>query len=126
MAKRNNFYKTWHGANLNYCIPNHASKTMYEHKFQPALKRYINKIAKEIGATLVSWTKGFWFESFVFERDGKYVYLHHEPWDREYNDLNDWLVRTMKHAEDWTGGCNNHIRDFNDITTKIDKMFKEI
>ena len=79
--------------------------------FQNAMRREVKRLAEEIGATLVSFSKGHYDMSWFIERDGKYVYGHYSNiHPRSKADLtlgNACYVRTAKDAKDYHGGHNH-------------------
>lgn len=127
-------YKKYNGKTLDDGL---SSVSKEYNNYQNALKRTMAKLAIELGAELVSFTKGHYFESIVFHRNGHYVYLHHESLNRTYIDFDNgygkfdlscyngrqsWYARTMAHAKDWTGGCNNWDFNWETLPNKIDKL----
>lgn len=86
--------------------------TSHEYKvFQRNQKSVIKGICDEIGANLVRHTNGYYFESYSIEKDGKYVYILEETFNRCKKDLdsfNAYLVRTQEDPSDTTGGPNHY------------------
>lgn len=133
-----NFYKKWNGERLG----DGGSSVSYGYNaFQNALNRCMKAVAKDLGAEVVHFTKGHYFETIVFHRNGHYVYLHHEDLDRTHIDLNNnrpknkpyytlcggnancsWMIRTMAHASDWRGGYNEFSFNWSNLTETIDKF----
>ena len=132
-----NFYKKWNGKTLDDCGRSVSSEY---NAYQNSLNRCMRAIAKDLGAEVVHFTKGHYFESIVFHRNGHYVYLHHEDLDRTHIDLNNnspknnphyqnngyrmrsWYIRTMAHATDWRGGYNEFAFNWSNLTETIDKF----
>lgn len=118
-------YKKYNGKVLDDGL---SSVSKEYNDYQNALKRTMAKLAIELGAELVSFTKGHYFESIVFHRNGHYVYLHHESLNRTHIDfdnkgwLKDWFGRTMAHAKDWRGGSNDSDFNWETLPNKIDKL----
>ena len=81
--------------------------------FQTALVREISKYAKAVDAAVVAKTKGHYFTSCFVERNGKFVYINHSSGlSRRIGsvriELDSFLIRTARHAEDYTGGTNQY------------------
>ena len=95
--------------------------------FQNAFKREMNKIAENIGATLVSFSKGHYYVSGFIERNGKYVYFNYDSslcGDRATPKLKDsdaMYCRTAKNEKDYCGGDNNST-SFENCESVIDKL----
>ena len=129
-----NFYKKWNGKILG----DGGSSVSYGYNaYQNSLNRCMRSIAKDLGAEVVNFTKGHYFETIVFYRNGHYVYLHHEDLWRTRIDLNNgypkaspsfyngnqsWMIRTMAHATDWRGGYNEWKFNWSNLTETIDKF----
>lgn len=121
------FFKKYNNASLDdagcYVSEEYA-------KYQSDLKRTMTKFAESIGAKVNSFTKGHYCESIVFERNGKFAYLHHEGLDRTLIRLDadyrfsDWYARTMAHAKDWTGGCNINNVSFENLEDTINGLLR--
>lgn len=118
-STRINFYKKWHGCQLEDggCVRSQEYVV-----FQRAFKRLLNNIAKELGATLVSFTAGHYYESAMFERNGRYAYLNREGgFSRSTPVLHRILVRTAEHEKDYRGGSNNY-PNWSQLTNEIDRL----
>lgn len=80
--------------------------------FQNAMKRELKRLAEEIGATLVSFSKGHYDMSWFIEKDGKYVYgSYSNIHPRSTADLTTHgvcYVRTANGPKDYRGGINHH------------------
>lgn len=127
MAK--DFIRTWDGRRLEDwgCSVSKEFK-----QFQGAMKCEVKRLAEAQGATLTSWSNGHYDMTGVLERNGLYVYFHYSNIDRtkvalthKYDVwLGSTLMRTMKHAKDWTGGTNHHI-EFERFTETMEYLFKQ-
>lgn len=126
MAK--DFIKTWDGRRLE----DWGSVVSKEFKsFQQAMKREVKRLAEEEGVSLAYWSNGHYDMTGVLERDGLFVYFSYSNLDRTHVVLtpkggwhNCVLMRTMKHAKDWTGGSNNNI-EFSQFTETMKRLFRE-
>lgn len=127
MAK--DFIRTWDGRQLE----DWGSVVSKEFKqFQGAMKREVKRLAEEQGATLVDWHNGHYDMTGVLEKNGLYVYFQYSNIDRTKVVLtkknSGWLgctlMRTMKHAKDWTGGPNNNV-EFEQFPETMARLFKE-
>lgn len=127
MAK--DFIRTWDGRRLE----DWGSVVSKEFKqFQCAMKREVEASGRRQGATLVDWHNGHYDMTGVLERNGLYVYFHYSNIDRTKVVLtkknSGWLgctlMRTMKHAKDWTGGTNNNV-EFEQFPETMARLFKE-
>ena len=93
--------------------------------FQTALVREISKYAKAVDAAVVSENKGHYYTSCFIERNGKFVYINHSA-DVRMDDgikieLGSFMIRTARHAKDYTGG-NNQYCDMLQLQSMIDKL----
>ena len=93
--------------------------------FQTALLREISRYAEAVGAVVVSENKGHYYTSCFIERNGKFVYLNHSA-DMRMDDgiriaLGTFLIRTARHAKDYTGGSNQYC-DMPQLQSMIDKL----
>lgn len=100
--------------------------------FQNAFKREMKKIAENIGATLVKFSKGHYDVCGFIERNGKYVYFDYDSaltrngrstpalkyQDHEFPTM---LCRTAENEKDYRGGTNNNIW-FEDCESVIDRL----
>lgn len=126
MAK--DFIKTWDGRRLE----DWGSVVSKEFKsFQQAMKREVKRLAEEEGVSLAYWSNGHYDMTGVLERDGLFVYFSYSNLDRTHVVLtpkggwhNCVLMRTMKHAKDWTGGSNNNI-EFSQFSETMKRLFRE-
>lgn len=125
--RRNAFFKKWNGRVLeDWC----TSVSKEFNSFQNAFKREMNNIAEEIGATLVSYSKGYYDMSGFFERNGHYVYFHYCNYccgGRNVVNLTDNSVmcaRTAKNAKDYRGGCNNDV-SFDTLKETVDHLLNQ-
>ena len=94
-------------------------------RFQTSLVREISKYATTVGAKVVSSSKGYYVTSCFVERNGKFVYLNHSA-DVRMDDgikieLGSFLMRTARHAKDYTGGINQYC-DMQQLQSMIDKL----
>ena len=96
-------------------------------RFQTSLVREISKYATTVGAKVVSSSKGYYATSCFVERDGKFVYISHSSiFSRTGGshvgiELGSFLIRTARHAKDYTGG-NNQYCDMPQLQSMIDKL----
>ena len=125
--RRNAFFKKWNGRVLeDWC----TSVSKEFNSFQNAFKREMNNIAEEIGATLVSYSKGYYDMSGFFERNGHYAYFHYCNYccgGRNVVNLTDNSVmcaRTAKNAKDYRGGCNNDV-SFDTLKETVDRLLNQ-
>ena len=93
--------------------------------FQTALLREISRYAEAVGAVVVSENKGHYYTSCFIERNGKFVYLNHSA-DMRMDDgirieLGSFMIRTARHAKDYTGG-SNQCCDMPQLQSMIDKL----
>lgn len=93
--------------------------------FQTALLREISRYAEAVGAVVVSENKGHYYTSCFIERNGKFVYLNHSA-DMRMDDgirieLGSFMIRTARHAKDYTGGGNQYC-DMPQLQSMIDKL----
>ena len=93
--------------------------------FQTALLREISRYAEAVGAVVVSENKGHYYTSSFIERNGKFVYLNHSA-DMRMDDgirieLGSFMIRTARHAKDYTGGSNQYC-DMPQLQSMIDKL----
>lgn len=93
--------------------------------FQTALLREISRYAEAVGAVVVSENKGHYYTSCFIERNGKFVYLNHSA-DMRMDagikiELGSFLIRTVRHAKDYTGGSNQYC-DMPQLQSMIDKL----
>ena len=94
-------------------------------RFQTSLVREISKYATTVGAKVVSSSKGYYVTSCFVERNGKFVYLNHSA-DVRMDDgikieLDSFMIRTARHAKDYTGGSNQYC-DMPQLQSMIDKL----
>ena len=85
----------------------------------------ISKYAEAVNAVVVSENKGHYFTRCFIERNGKFVYIHHFS-NMRMNDmvkieLDSFLIRTARHAKDYTGGINQYC-DMSQLQSMIDKL----
>ena len=118
-----NFYTKWQNAIL-------ADAGVYVSKkyrsFQTALVREISKYATAVGAKVISNLKGHYNTSCFIERNGKFVYINHSSGlSRRIGsvriELDSFLIRTARHAEDYTGGTNQYC-DLLRLQSMIDRL----
>jgi hypothetical protein len=93
--------------------------------FQTALLCEISRYAEAVGAAIVSENKGHYYTSCFIERNGKFVYLNHSA-DMRMDDgirieLGSFMIRTARHAKDYTGGSNQYC-DMPQLQSMIDKL----
>ena len=94
--------------------------------FQTALLREISKYAEAVDAAVVAKTKWHYFTSCFVERNGKFVYINHSSGlSRRIGsvriELDSFLIRTARHAEDYTGGTNQYC-DLLRLQSMIDRL----
>ena len=125
--RRNAFFKKWNGRVLeDWC----TSVSKEFNSFQNAFKREMNNIAEEIGATLVSYSKGYYDMSGFFFFFFYYVYFHYCNYccgGRNVVNLTDNSVmcaRTAKNAKDYRGGCNNDV-SFDTLKETVDRLLNQ-
>ena len=114
------FFRKWHGVQLEDC-GGYVSKEY--NAFQNAFKRVITKMAEDMGARVVTFHKMHYDESAMIERNGKFVYISHSNnlSNRSTPVLHRILIRTARHAEDWTGGANNYA-NWSQLANEIDRL----
>lgn len=93
--------------------------------FQNAMKREIKRLAEEIGAKLVDFSKGHYDMDWFIERNGKYVNGHYSKiYPRSEADLTSntvCYVRTADGPKDYRGGTNHHCA-FENIQEEMNKL----
>ena len=117
---RIDFYRKWHGKPLE----DWGSVVSKDYNAsQNAFKRVLTKMAEEMGAKLIHYSKMHYDESAMFERDGKFVYILHSNrlFNRSTPVLHHILIRVARHATDWTG-CRNEYVDWSHLANKLDEM----
>lgn len=116
-----NFYTKWQNAVLadagGYVSKEYRS-------FQTALVREISKYATAVGAKVMSNLKGHYDTSCFVERNGRFVYISHSSGLSRMGggvriELGSFLIRTARHAKDYTGGCNQYC-DLSNLQSQID------
>lgn len=121
--KLENFYKKYN----NHQMEDWGSVMSEEYKvFQRNQKSVIKCICNEIGANLVRCLNGHYFESYSIEKDGKYVYILEETFNRckkDFDSFNAYLVRTQKDPSDTRGG-NNYYCGLHTLKTMINRLLK--
>lgn len=123
-----NFIKKWHGKGVeDYGGIVSPEFVQFTKDFRAAL----NGICKAINANLVSYSKGHYDLSAFIERDDRYVYLSFSvprgefPVNLDAHDpMRGFLVRTARHAKDFTGGMN-HFCSAIDLENNIDRLLNE-
>lgn len=94
-------------------------------QFQKDLYKEMKKIAKNIGAEVVSKNNGHYCESYFFKRDNHYVYLHHEALgyrtEIDLDNYNDFYMRTAANEKDFRGGAN-HTTCYEHFVNDIDRL----
>lgn len=93
-------------------------------RFQTALVREVSQYATAVGAKVISSLKGHYSTSCFIERNGKFVYIRHSSGLSRMDsgvriELDSFLIRTARHAKDYTGGSNQHC-DIASLQSKID------
>lgn len=117
------FYTKWQSA----ILADTGSYVSKEYRnFQTALIREISKYATAVGAKVVSNLKGHYFTTCFVERNGKFVYISHSSGLSRMGssvrvELDSFLIRTAKHAKDYTGGSNEYC-DISRLQSMIDKL----
>lgn len=122
--KRSKFFKSWN----NRVLEDWGSIVSEDFNlFQNAFKRELNKIASDVNAKLVNYSKGHYDMSGFFERNGKYVYFHYSNFTfRTCVNLtsnNVMYVRKAKNEKDYRGETNYNV-SFLDLKEKIDFLLK--
>lgn len=118
----NKFYNKYNHAFLE----NAGCYVSEEYKqFQKDLYKEMKRIAKNIGAEIVSKINGHYFESYFFKRDNHYVYLHHEALgyrtEIDLDNYNDFYMRTAANEKDFRGGAN-HTTCYEHFANDIDRL----
>ena len=116
------FYTQWQSSVL---ADAETYVSMEYSNFQTALLREISKYAEAVDAAVVSENKGHYYTSCFIERNGKFVYINHSA-DVRMDDgikieLGSFMIRTARHAKDYTGG-NNQYCDMLQLQSMIDKL----
>ena len=120
-----NFYTKWQSSIL-------ADAGIYVSKeycnFQTALVREISKYAEAVDATVVSNSKGH-YDTSCFVDNGKFVYISHSSTSSRMGsgvriELDSFLIRTAKHAKDYTGGRNQYC-DLSNLQSMIDRLLDQ-
>ena len=99
-----------------------CSRTEQYVDFEKACKRELKQQCVKHGINIHKFLPNHFEWTAVLEKGGKFVYVHMSDvrfWDNWYNDI---LIRTMKHAEDWSGGSNNSC-SFDKIGEKAETLF---
>lgn len=124
----NNFIKKYDG---KYLLDAGASVSREYAGFQNAMKRDLKAMAEEIGAELVDYHKGHYYQSVFFHRNGHYVYFHYSRLgERSTPDLTgcasfpSCYCRTAANAKDYRGGSNNHCA-YTDVKRVVDRLLNE-
>lgn len=118
------FIKKWHGKTLSDAGA-YVSKDY--RLFQNAFVKEISAIAESIGANVATSHKGHYDTSCFVERQGKFVYIHHDSTlERDMGcyveiDLNGILIRIAESEKDYTGGANHHC-DFQYLKENINRL----
>lgn len=116
------FYTKWQSS----LLPDAGTYVSKEYRnFQTALLHEISKYAEAVNAVVVSENKGHYFTSCFIERNGKFVYISHSSDARMDSgvkiELDSFLIRTARHAKDYTGGINQYC-DMSQLQSMIDKL----
>jgi hypothetical protein len=116
------FYTKWQSS----LLPDAGTCVSKEYRnFQTALLCEISKYAEAVNAVVVSENKGHYFTSCFIERNGKFVYISHSSDARMDSgvkiELDSFLIRTARHATDYTGGTNKFC-DLPQLQSMIDKL----
>lgn len=118
------FIKKW---NDKYLQDDGSYVSKEYNTFQNAFKSEMNKIAENIGATLVKFFKGHYDVSGFIERNGKYVYFSYSSSlcgnrsTPKLKDSNAMFCRTAENVKDYHGGYNN-FTSFEDCESVIDRL----
>ena len=99
-----------------------CSRTEQYAEFERACKRELKKQCVKLGINIHSFHPNHFEWSAVLEKGGKFVYISISDvryWADWYGSV---LIRTMKHATDWSGGSNNYC-SFDKIAETADKLF---
>lgn len=117
-----NFCTKWHLTGIEdagACVSEEFNK------FAKELKTVLRSDAKSLGFNLADFSKGHYFVSGFFEKDGKYVYFSYDvprsetPMDLTAKSAFDGvLYRTAKNCKDYTGGPNR----FTSMTTLLENV----
>lgn len=109
---------------LNHTFEDWGGITSEDYKkFERRYINYLKRMCKKNGWLFVKANKNHYEFSAVIQRnDGQHIYI-------SISDVRYWrnawytniLVRTMKHATDWTGGRNNYcmLDELENLITKI-------
>lgn len=93
---------------VGYIFESSSGLTEEFASFARDIKKHLTEIMKKEGFSLVSFSRGHFYFSAFFEKNGKYIYVSSD--DVRYS-VNGWynnlLVRTAKHDKDYTGGSND-------------------
>lgn len=90
-------------------------------QFQKDCLNDLKKMATKAGLKIHKFNKGHYYFSAVLTDGEKFIYISH-PDVRGFGEMKDEiLVRTMAHAEDWTGGRNNWVKwsDVGEFSSKL-------
>lgn len=124
------FVRKWNGRTLEDagCYVSKDYKS-----FQTAFINAMKKIAEDLGGEVVGANKGHYDISGFIQVGEKFIYFNYDtslcPGGRTHIWLKDtsscWmqplLIRTAKHAKDYTGGCNNYA-SFVDCQQLIERL----
>ena len=123
----NTFIKKWNNKPL-------ADDGCYVSKefnaFQNAFKREMDKIAQNVGGTLVRFSKGHYDVCGFIERNGKYVYFDYctslcgSRSTPMLTDRRAMYCRTAENAKDYRGGINN-FTSFEECESVINRLLDE-
>ncbi len=118
-----NFYTKWQSSILEDA----GSYVSKEYRnFQTALVREISKYATAVGAKVVSNLKGHYDTSCFVGRNGRFVYISHSSTLSRMGsgvriELDSFLIRTARHAKDYTGGSNRYC-GISELQSRIDEL----
>ena len=98
--------------------------------FQNAMKRDLKRMAGEIGAAMLWFSKGHYDQSAMFERNGHFAYMHYSGCigDRSTPALRETmtcLCRTAAHEKDYKGGRNNHC-SYVEVQATFNRLLNEV
>ena len=89
--------------------------------------KYCNAIKKMLpgGYEIYSWNRGHYYCCAVIkDTEGRFIYMSIPDVRFFPNEwVEDILIRTMKHAKDWTGGAN-HRTDLINFANDIQRLYE--
>lgn len=104
-----------------HTFSNGASTGKDYREFESFYRKYLNEIAKEIGAEVIKFISGHYYFSTFIKRNDSVIYLSIS--DVRYS-VNEWrdniLVRKAKDELDYVGGRNTYT-DLINLKSHLDK-----